>query len=104
MKYNHPDPGNSQQSPYKHAPIIYGAKVYYAAEDNDRPTLDADGILRVQYIVGALLFYGWAVDNKLLVFISELGQQQADATQAINDTILHILDYVATYPSDGIIF
>ena len=27
VKYDHPDPRNPQQPPYKHAPIIYGAKV-----------------------------------------------------------------------------
>ena len=27
VKYNHPDPRNIQHSPYKHVPIIYGAKV-----------------------------------------------------------------------------
>ena len=99
-----PDPRNTQHSPYKHAPIIYGAKVQYDTKYDDIPPLDADGILRVQSIVGALMFYGWAVDNKILVFISKLGQQQADATQSTNDTILYLLEYVATYTSDGIIF
>ena len=76
----------------------------YAAEDDDSPPLDSDGILRVQSIVGAMMFYGRAVDNKLLVALSELGQQQAAATQASNNAIMQILDYVATYPSNGITF
>ena len=54
--------------------------------------------------MGALLFYGRAVDNKLLVALSELGQQQASATEATNDAITQLLDYVATYPSDGIYY
>ena len=53
-------------------------------------------------IVGALLFYGRAVGNKLLVALGELGQQQASATEATNDSITQLLDYVATYPSDDI--
>ena len=104
MKCDHSDPRNPQHSPYKHAPIIYGAKVQCASKDDNSPSLDSDGIFRVQAIVGALLLYGRAIDKNILVDLSELGHQQADATQAINDTILHILDYVATYPSDGIIF
>ena len=47
---------------------------------------------------------GRAVDNKLLVALSELGQQQASATEATNDAIIQLLDYVAMYPSDGITF
>ena len=71
---------------------------------NPPPPLNATGILRVQAIVHTLLFYARAVDNKLLVPLSELGQQQASATEATNDPIAQLLDYVATYPSDGITF
>ena len=83
---------------------MYGSKVQYAAEDDYSPTLDADGILRVKSIVGALLFYGRAVNNELLVSLSELGQKQSSATQSANDDIMQLLDYVATYPNDGITF
>ena len=58
VKYDQPYPQNPQQYPYKHTQIIYGTNVLYADEDNDSPSLDAEGILRVQSIVGALLFYG----------------------------------------------
>ena len=68
------------------------------------PPLDAAGILRIQSIVGALLYYDRAVDNKPLVALSELGKQQATATEATNDAINELLDYVATYPADGITF
>ena len=104
MKYNHPDPKNSQHSPYKHAPIIYGAKVQYAAENDGIPSLDVDGILRVQSVARALLLYCCAVENKLLVALRKTGQQQAAVTQATNDAILQLLEYKATYPSDGINF
>ena len=96
MKYDHPDPSNPQHSPYKHAPIIYVAKVQYAAEDDDSPSLDTDGILCVQSIVGALLLYGCAVDKNLLVSLSKIWQQQATDIQATNDAIMQLLGYVAT--------
>ena len=92
VKYDHPNPRNLQHSPYKHAPIIYGSKVQYAAKDNNSPPLDADVILRVQSIVGDLLFYGQAVNNNLLVSLSKLVQQQEAATQATNNAILQLLD------------
>ena len=56
----------------------------------------------MQSIVGALLFYGRAANKNLFVDLSEIGQQQASATEATNDAITQLLDYVATYPSDGI--
>ena len=104
VKYDHPDPRNPQHSPFKHAPIIYVAKLQYSAEDDDIPPLNSDGILRVQSIVGALLFYSRAVKKKLLGSLGELGKQQAAATQETNDAILQILDYVVTYPRNGITF
>jgi len=54
--------------------------------------------------VGAILFYGRAVDNKLLVALNTIGSQQAQATDATNDTVAALLDYVATYPDDGILY
>ena len=104
VKYDHPDTRNPQHSPYKHAPIIYGTKVQYTAEDDDSPPLDADDILRVQSIVGALLFYGRAVDNKLLVALSKLGQQQAAATQATNDAFCSSLTTYPPTPEMALIF
>ena len=88
VKYDHPSPRNPQHSPYRHTPIIYGAKVQYTAEDDDRPAIDSEGILCVQSIVGALLFYGRDVENNLLVSLIELGQHQASDTKPINDAIL----------------
>ena len=45
-----------------------------------------------------------AVDNKLLIGLSAIGSQQASATQRTNEAIDQILDYCATYPSDGILY
>ena len=104
VKFDHTHTAKPQHSPYKHAPIMHGAKSQYAAGPDESPPLNSAGILRVQAIVCAPLFYARAVDNKLLVAISELGQQQSSATKATNDAIAQLLDYVATYPSDGITF
>ena len=71
VKFNHADPKKPQHSPYKYAPIIYGSKIQYAAEADDSAPLDKADILHVQSIIGALFFYGRAVDNKLLVSLCE---------------------------------
>ena len=70
----------------------------------DSPSLNDKGIKRVQGIVGALLYIGRAVNNKLLVALSAIGAQQVTATEATKYAIKQLLDYVATYPDDGILF
>ena len=48
------------------------------------------------------MFYDQAVDKKLLLALSTIEYQQEAATQVTNNAFLVILDYVATYPNDGI--
>ena len=47
---------------------------------------------------------GRAVNNKLLVPFFEIGSQQAAATEETAYAIEQQLEYVATYPDDGILF
>ena len=72
-------------------------------EDTSKPFNDA-GICRVQTIVGALLWIGRAVNNKLLVALSAIGYQQASATEDTNKAIQQLLDYCSTYPDDDILY
>jgi hypothetical protein len=58
----------------------------------------------VQEIVGSLLYYAWAVDNKLLVALSAIAARQAKATVSIEQAVDLLLNYVATYPNDGIVY
>ena len=45
-----------------------------------------------------------ASNNELIVALIAIGSQQAAATGETADAIEQLLDYVATYPDDGIIF
>ena len=56
-----------------------------------------------QAIVGALLLYGQAVDNKLLVALNTIGTQNSVATESTNEATKHLLDYLSTCPNDGIV-
>ena len=104
LKWNHPDPKKRQFSPFKHTPIIYGTNIQYDTEPPFSPALDDKGIFRIQSIVVALLHYYRAVYNKILVGINKLVQQQASATEDTDTALLQLLDYVATYPNDCILF
>eukprot|EP00804_Cyclotella_cryptica_P030727 CCRYP_009139-RA/>CCRYP_009139-RA protein AED:0.22 eAED:0.22 QI:0/0/0/1/0/0/4/0/733 len=104
LKYNHPIPKKRQLSPSKAAPLNFGAKTQFTPDEDTSDPLDADGIKRVQGIVGALLYYARAVDNKLLYTLSDIGSEQAAATTRTNQKVHQLLDYCATYPNDGITF
>jgi hypothetical protein len=101
LKYGHTAPSKPQHAPHKHREIVYGAKIQLSPEDDTSAPLDAAGIKRIQGIIGSLLYYARAVDNKLLMTLSSLGAQQAAATENTRTAIDQLLDYVATYPSDG---
>ena len=104
LKYNHPFPKKPQLSPHKHQEISYGSKEQLSPEEDTSPPLDIQGTKHVQGIVGALLYYARAVDNKLLVGLRAIGAQQDSATQRTNEAIDKNLDYCATYPDDGILY
>ena len=54
-------------------------------------------------IVGALLYYAWAVDNKLLVALGSIVTQTHLPTQTTQDSINQQLYYVSTHLNDSII-
>jgi hypothetical protein len=58
----------------------------------------------VQEIVGSFLYYPRAVDNKLFIALSANVACQAKATIAIEQAVDLLLNYVATYPNDGIVY
>ena len=97
-------PTKQQHSPHKHRPIVYSAKSQFVSAEDTYQQLDAVGITRVQRTLGALLNYTRAVNNKLLVALSDIGSQQAKATTQTKATVAQLLDYVATYAADGLKF
>ena len=104
LKYNHPRPRKPQHSPHAHREIVYGAKEQLLPDADTSPPLTAAGVKRIQGIVGSLLYYARAVDNKLLATLSAISSQQAHATENTAKAVTQLLDYVATYPSDGITY
>ena len=64
MKYGHSRPIKSQLSPHKHREDTHGANVQITPEKGKSPPLDKEGTKRIQGIVGELLYYARAVDNK----------------------------------------
>ena len=84
--------------------ITYVSNVQQAPEEDSSPALDKLGVHQVKIIVGDLLNYALAVNNKLLVALSAIGEHQASATEKMQKAINHLLDYCTKYPDDGIVY
>ena len=104
MKYGNSRPSKAQLSQHKHREVTYGSKEQLNPEEDKSPPLDKYGTKRIQVIVGALLYYAIAVDNKLLFGLISIGSQQAAATECTDKSITKLLDYSATYAADGILY
>ena len=81
-----------------------GAKAQFTQDNNSTDLLDDKRKKWIQEIVGSLLLYALAVDNKLLVALSAIATHQPNATVATEQAVNHLLDYVSPYPNDGIIY
>jgi hypothetical protein len=94
-KFQHPPPSCRQHSPHQWTRPVYGARVQYAPEPDDKALLPAADIKRVQQVVGTLLYYARAVDSTMLVALNAISASQSKATKNTAAAIVHLLDYAA---------
>ena len=104
LKYNHPKPCKSLHAPHAHHIILYGATEQLLPDKDNSPPLSDNGIKHIQGIISLLLYYAQAIDNKLLATLSTISSQQAKATKNTAKVVHQLLDYVATYLSEGITY
>jgi hypothetical protein len=104
INFKHLHPTKPHLLPHKCLPIAYGAKAHLTPDANTSELLNKHHKRHIQEIVGLLLYYTWAANNKLVVALSAIAAQQSCATIATKQAVHLLLDYVATYPSDGIIY
>eukprot|EP00957_Ditylum_brightwellii_P196607 14979868-Ditylum_brightwellii.AAC.1 len=90
LHVGHIMPPKKQLLPHKHCEINYGAKEQYTHTASPGPELDKKCVK--------------AVNNKLLVALNMIGIQQASATEVTNKAVAMLLEYVATYPNDRILY
>ncbi len=99
-----PKPRKPQLSPFIAMPIAYGQKTQLTPEKDTSATLSPERLLRVQEIIELLLYYARAMDNKLLVALNAIAARQFKVTIRTEQLIHTLLDYVAMYPSYGIVY
>ena len=93
-----------QTCPYSPEPKSYGAKAQAPLQSNDSKPLDKKGVLKVQQIVGGILYYAQAVDMTVLMALSFIASEQAKATEKTHPRCLQLLDYLASNPDAKIRF
>jgi hypothetical protein len=76
-KFQHKHPERPQHAHYPEHKPHYGSKVQLTPEVIDSPTLTPQGKKRIQQVVGALLYYGRAINGSIMTAIGSLASQQA---------------------------
>jgi hypothetical protein len=90
-------------SPAVYTPPNYGAHIQ-DIEIDESPPLDAAGVLRLQEIVGSLLFYARAVDSTMLPAVNHISSEQARPTARVMAAADRLLQYAASYPANKLVY
>ena len=82
----------AKSSPHHHVAPTYGAKVQFAEPEDDTPLLPEERIKFIQKVVLVFLYYAIAIDNTVLVALSDSGSEQSRATSKTMDEVQKLLD------------
>ena len=99
QRFRHQLKNTRQSSPHHHVPPTYGARVQFAEPEDDTPVLPEERLKLIQQVVGVFLYYAIAIDNKILVALSNIGSEQSKATSKTMDEVQQLLDYLASNPN-----
>ena len=89
-------PRKPQHSPYPVAQIKYSKAAQDSiAEDASRAASDKE-ILKVQQVVGSILYYARVVDLTALMSLSTIASEQAKATGHTIEIMEQLMDYMAS--------
>jgi hypothetical protein len=97
-RFQHVPSSRPEHSPHAWTKPQFGAPTQLTAPTDTSPRLDAEGVTRVQQILGTLLHYARAVDSTMLVALSSLASQQTKSTETTAKAITKLLNYCATHP------
>ena len=99
QRYKHSKPTLPQHSQHPVAPRRYFKSSQHPIPPDKTPFTGHDGILRVQQVVGSILYYTRAFDLIALTALTTLGRKQTKATAHTLKRTEHLLDYLATHPN-----
>ena len=73
QRFRHQLKNTRQSSPHHHVPPTYGARVQFSEPEDDTPILPEERLKFIQQVVGVFLYYAIAIDNTILVALSDIG-------------------------------
>ena len=81
-RFHQPCPNKTELAPHRYASRSFSATNAQAPIPDDNTTLpNTSGFLRVQRVVGCILYYARATNISLLPTLTEIGTDQAKATK-----------------------
>ena len=98
-RFHHPRPIKPELAPHRYASRSFrAANAQAPIPDDDTARLDTYDVLRVQRVVGCILYNTCAINSPLLPSLTEIGSDQVKATEETLAATKKILDFVATFP------
>ena len=102
-RFHHPHPLKPELASHRYASCTFSATNAQAhTPDDNTARLDTYGVLRVQRVVGCILYYARVIDIPLLPALTEIGSDQVKATKETLAATKKFLDFVATFPDVAI--
>lgn len=91
-------------TPHSYNTPIYGKATQYAPPPDDSPPISPKRKLRIQAVVGSLLYYARAIDASLLPALNEIAASQANPTELTEKKINHLLAFAKTHRNTSLRF
>ena len=98
-EFTHTPPKQHFNGPSKIVRPDYGAKVQYVKDDHTKP-LEKTDITYLQRVVGKFLYYARAIDNTMLHALNDIATATSNGTEATLAAVEYFLNYAASNP-DG---
>ena len=96
QKYKHQNPSKPQYTPYPTAPFKYGAAPQEPTPQDTAQLATKSEITRIQHILGSILYYARAVKLTVLMALSTIASEQAEAIKTTLKNVHQVLYYLAT--------
>ena len=90
--------GGKEYSPHTCAPIQYGKKIQYADPLDTAEYLSDKETNIMQQVCGTFLYYAIAIDNTILIALSDIYSEQSKATTNTAKQVAKLLNYLASNP------
>ena len=73
QRFRHQIKNTRQSSPHHHVPPTYTARLQFSEPEDDTPLLLEERLKFIQQVMGIFLYYAIAIDNTILVALSDIG-------------------------------